>query len=160
MEENKMEKRDRIGRKELTPRNRLFLERIADGLPIVDAYRLAGYHGAPHTAHELKRQLRGELKAILEARGFSMEGLAAEVLKLQAMPLNMKLYPDGIPLSQKIQILRLQLQALKDDAPKAPSSPPNITAFIINRGAGSGPRVSVNKPVDTTAEAQDQGPQA
>ena len=114
----KIEKRNRDGRKELTPRNLIFLEKLADGVPIVDAYRLAGYTGASHTAHELKRQLKSELKELLEARGFSIEGLASQILELQKLPVNMRMYPDGIPLSQKIQLMRLQLQALKDDAPK------------------------------------------
>lgn len=158
MENDKsIDKRSREGRKELTPRNRVFLERIADGVPIVDAYRLAGYTGAPHTAHELKRQLKSELKELLEARGFSIEGLASQILELQKIPVNMRMYPDGIPLSQKIQLLRLQLQALKDDAPKAAPPVQNVTAFIVNRG-DSGPKVTIQDNVhDTTAS--EQGPQ-
>lgn len=138
-----------IGRKALSARNKVFLDKLADGTPIVDAYRLAGYTGSPHTAYELKRQLRQELRDVLEARGYSLEGVAAEILNLSRLPVDLTKYPNGIPLSQKIAILRLFAQTLQHETvPKQAQQ--NVTAFIINRGApGSGARVNV---VDTSAD--------
>lgn len=136
-----------IGRKVLSPRNKIFLDKLADGVPVIDSYRLAGYTGGNHTAYELKRQLKQELKQVLEARGFTMEGVASEILNLSKLPVDLTKYPNGIPLGQKLQILRLHLLALKDDAPRAPAAQQNVTAFIVSRSPGHGARVNV---VDTT----------
>ena len=141
MSDNQPQKRC-IGRKALSPRNRVFLDKISDGVNAVDAYRLAGYTGSPHTAYELKRQLKQELRAVLEAKGYSMEGVAAEILSLAKLPVDMGPHKNGIPLSQKIQILKLFAQTVKDDAPRGAQQ--NVTAFIINR-AGPAPDV-----IDTT----------
>ena len=148
MENEEKKLQPHMGRKALSTRNRIFLDKLADGVPVVDAYRLAGYTGSNHTAYELRRQLKQELRDVLEARGFSMEGVASEILALSKMPLNMELYKDGIPLSQKIQILKLFAQTLKDEAPKQSSAVQNVTAFIVSRSPGAGARVNV---VDTTA---------
>ena len=148
MENEEKKLQPHMGRKALSTRNRIFLDKLADGVPVVDAYRLAGYTGSNHTAYELRRQLKQELRDVLEARGFSMEGVASEILALSKMPLNMALYKDGIPLSQKIQILKLFAQTLKDEAPKQSSAVQNVTAFIVSRSPGAGARVNV---VDTTA---------
>lgn len=138
-----------IGRKALSARNKVFLDKLADGTPIVDAYRLAGYTGSPHTAYELKRQLRQELRDVLEARGYSLEGVAAEILNLSRLPVDMTKYPTGIPLSQKIAILRLFAQTLQHESAPKQQAQQNVTAFIINRAPGAGTRVNV---VDTTAD--------
>lgn len=140
-----------VGRKELSPRNKIFLDKLADGVQCVDAYRLAGYQGGPHTAYELKRQLKQELRAVLEARGFTLEGVATEILNLSKLPVDLTKYPNGIPLGQKIQILKLFAQTIKDDAPKAPASP-HVTAFIINRGQGPGAAPKVNIVETTSTE--------
>lgn len=132
--ETKPEKQSSVGRKELSDRNRVFLDKLADGVPTVDAYRLAGYTGSPHTAYELKRQLKQELRNVLEARGYSMEGLASEILNLTKLPVDLTKYPNGIPLSQKIQILKLFAGTLKGDSPRA-AGPQSVTAFIIQREA-------------------------
>jgi len=138
-----------MGRKALSPRNRVFLDKLADGVPVVDAYRLAGYTGGNHTAYELRRQLRQELREVLEARGFTIEGVASEILNLTRLPVDLTKYPNGIPLDKKIQVLKLFAQTIKDDAPKqAPA--PHVTAFIINRHP-SGPVVKVT---DTTATSE------
>ena len=140
-----------IGRKELTARNRKFLELLADGIGAQAAYVEAGYKGAPHTAYELKRQLKAELRELLEARGYSMEGVASEILNLAKLKVDMSKHPNGIPLSQKIAILRLFAQTVKEASPKGPQQ--NVTAFIINR-AGA-PDVVAPAPhgtiTDTTA---------
>lgn len=143
-----------IGRKALSPRNKIFLDKLADGVGTIDAYRLAGYTGGNHTAYELKRQLQKELRNVLEARGFSIEGVASEILNLSKLPVDLTKYPNGIPLSSKIQILRLFASTVKDDAPsKGPTQ--NVTAFIVNRGS-HGARVNV---VDTTGTTEPVKPQ-
>lgn len=143
------------GRKALTARNRIFLDKLSDGVPPVDAYRLAGYTGSPHTAYELKRQLKAELREMLEAKGFTLEGLASEILNLSRLPVDLTKYPNGIPLDKKIQIMKLHAQLIKDDAPKAQAAP-HVTAFIINRGSDSRARVSTQPPVDIQAVEPDK----
>lgn len=137
------------GRKVLNEKNKRFLEELSNGVPVIDAYHLAGYTGGNHTAYELKRQLKQELRELLEAKGYSIEGIASELLNLNKLPVDLTKYPNGIPLAQKIQILKLFAQTLKDDAPRAQPSQPHVTAFIINRG--SSPHVKV---VETTATEQ------
>jgi len=145
--ENEKKLQPHMGRKALSSRNKVFLDKLADGVPVVDAYRLAGYTGGNHTAYELRRQLRQELREVLEARGFTIEGVASEILNLTRLPVDLTKYPNGIPLDKKIQLLKLFAQTIKDDAPKqAPT--PHVTAFIINRGNTPGARIQVT---DTTA---------
>lgn len=91
---------------QITPRNRVFLEYLSSGLSTFDAYRKAGYKGNYHAAYELKSQLKSALLMVLEAKGFSREGLAAEILKLNQLPLN-DMYASGINLDQKLKILKL-----------------------------------------------------
>lgn len=129
----------------LTNRGRLFIEYMADGLKTYEAYLKAGYRGNAHASYELKRLLAPHLKSLLESRGFSMEGVASELLSLAAHPVVDK---EGKPLSnvtlgQKLSILKLFLQALpKPDAGRN-TTIRNVTAFVVNRGTGS---------IDTTAE--------
>lgn len=99
----------------LTVKNRLFLEHLSNGLAVVEAYRQAGYKGSYHAAYELKSQLKGELVKILESKGFSREGLAAEVLKLNQIPLA-DVYKQGINLNQKLAILKLLNSALPKES--------------------------------------------
>jgi len=139
-----------IGRKALSPRNKVFLDKLADGVPVVDSYRLAGYTGGPHTAYELKRQLKQELREVLEARGFTMEGVATEILSLSKLPVDLTRYPNGIPLEAKIRILKLFAQTVKDDAPKQTAAP-HVTAFIINRGPGAAAQVNLDDVHDIGA---------
>ena len=131
------------GRKSLTPQNKVFLDKLADGVPVVDAYRLAGYTGSNHTAYEMRRQLKAELRVVLEARGFTIEGVASEILNLSKLPVDLSKYPNGIPLNQKLQILRLFAQTVKEDQSK--QSTPNVTAFIIQRGSGPDNRIKIKQ---------------
>lgn len=102
----------------LTVKNRLFLEHLANGSAVVEAYKQAGYKGSYHAAYELKSQLKGELVKVLEAKGFSREGLASEILKLNQLPLA-DVYKQGINLNQKLSILKLLNSALpKEDTSK------------------------------------------
>ena len=141
--ENKPAPQPAPGRKALTAQNKIFLDKLADGVPCVDAYRLAGYTGSNHTAYEMRRQLKAELRAVLEARGFTIEGVASEILNLSKLPVDLTKYPNGIPLNQKLQILRLFAQTVKEDQPK--QAAPNVTAFIIQRGGpGHGSSIKVN----------------
>lgn len=151
MEENKIQ--PHMGRKQLNEKNKIFLEKLAEGHPVVDAYRLAGYTGSNHTAYEMRRQLKKELREVLEAKGYSMEGIAADILKLAQLPVDMTKHQNGIPLGQKIQILKLFAQTLKDSEPKAPPAQQNVTAFIINRAQGQAPKINI---VDTQAEPNDK----
>lgn len=103
--------------KRLTPRNRIFIELICDGVPIVEAHKKAGYSGKAGAAYELKSSLKYEIAKALEARGFSREGLATEILKLSQLPLS-DVYKSGISFNQKLALLRLLNSALPKEEEK------------------------------------------
>jgi hypothetical protein len=134
-------------RKALSARNRVFLDKLSDGINVVDAYRLAGYKGnSNHAAYELRRQLKQELRDVLEAKGFTMEGVASEILALSKLPVNPTQIKDGISLNQKIQILKLFSQTLQNQLPKGPTQQ-NVTAFIVNRGSDKRALVHIDTEV-------------
>jgi hypothetical protein len=138
----------------LTPKNRLFLEYLADGLTVVEAHKKAGYSGNKNAAYELKSQLQqaGALTKVLEAKGYSREGLATEILQLNQLPL-MDVYKNGVNINQKIQILKLFLQSLPKQIET--SEKKEITAFIINKGNDGSIKVKDGSVVDTTAEVKE-----
>jgi len=127
----------------LTNRARLFIEFMCDGLKTYEAYLKAGYKGSAHASYELRRLLSNHLRERLEARGFSMEGVAQELLSLSDHPV---VDPTGAPISsltlnQKLSILKLFLQAL----PKPPAAQQvnvrNVTAFVVNRANNQADKV-------------------
>jgi len=134
----------------ITPRNRAFLEFLANGHPVLEAHKLAGYSGSPRSAYELRRQLRVQLKETLQDHGWSLETLAAEILKLRSIPLDARTLNAGVSLKDKVAYLKLMLQALtagQEHKARAPS----ITALIVNK-TDKGTQVRFAAPVDTTAQ--------
>jgi len=94
----------------LTNKNRLFLDFVADGMPIGEAYQRAGYKGDLKNAYDLKWKLKTELGKILEGKGFSREGVQIELSKLNTLPLISK----EITVDQKLRILKLVLETLPE----------------------------------------------
>lgn len=133
----------------LTVKNRLFLEHLASGLSVVDAYKQAGYKGSYHAAYELKSQLKGELVKVLEAKGFSREGLASEILKLNQMPLA-DIYKGGINLNQKLSILKLLNSAL----PKESETKVNQVT-VLNFGRNQEGKINVSSQPVIESEAKE-----
>lgn len=133
----------------LTPKARVFIQLICDGLPVPDAYRKAGYDGKNnHAAYALKALLSKHLREALEARGFSMEGIATEILQLTKIPLIPR---EAVTLDEKIKILRLFASVMPRQERAATS--PHVTAFIINRGDKGNTVVTGERDViDTSAE--------
>lgn len=129
--------------KPLTAKNRAFLQHLADGRPTLEAYHLAGYHGEPHAAYQLRSDLKTHLQYLLENGGFNREQLGAEIKRLNELPLDPGI--KNVNFKQKLDILRLMEKAL----PKlmANESRPAITPFIIG----------INNPESVTIhEAQPQ----
>lgn len=112
----------------LTARSRQFLVHIASGRPTLEAYRLCGYKGVPHSAYQLRSDLKHHLATLLENGGFSREQLGIEINKLNQLPLSDQIR--NVNYKQKIDLLRLMHAAL----PKAVSSDlkPKITPFKLN----------------------------
>lgn len=131
---------------DLTPRNRVFLELLASGVDTLDAYKQAGYRGSPHAAYELKSSLKGPLAALLEAKGFSHEGVASEILNLVKLPLHES--QTKVNIQQKIQILKLMLQAL----PKQEKEQKQLTNFIISQNSDGGLKIASSDVIDVTPE--------
>jgi hypothetical protein len=96
--------------KPLTPKNKAFLQHLAAGRPTLEAYSLAGYKGEAHAAYQLRSELKAHLAILLEQGGFSRESLAAEVNKLNAIPLDPSI--KNVNFKQKLDILRLMEKAL------------------------------------------------
>jgi len=131
--------------RQLTPKNRAFLQHLANGRPTLEAYKLAGYTGESHSAYELRYQLKQHLAVLLEQGGFSRETIAVEVNKLMALPL-----ADGIKnvnFKQKLDLLRFMDKALPKDINGAK---PQITPFKLN--------LNLNGPV--TVEQKKEEPDA
>lgn len=94
----------------LSVKAKSFLRHLAAGRPTLEAYKLAGYSGEPHAAYQLRCDLKAHLAAMLESGGFSRESLAAEINKLNALPLDPSL--QNVNFRQKLDILRLMDKAL------------------------------------------------
>lgn len=114
----------------LTPKARVFIELMSQGVSVPEAYRKAGYKGKDnHAAYSLKALLSQHLRQRLEAMGFSLEGVATEILQLARIPMVTR---DQVTLDEKIKILKLFASVLPRQEHK--TTAPHVTAFIINRG--------------------------
>ncbi len=113
--------------KQLTEQNLTFLDNLKAGMPTLEAYYKAGYQGKPHSAYQLRSYLKDELFKVLEAEGFSREGLMIEVNKLNALPLDASI--KSVSVKDKLDILKLQVKLIPNQQTNAR---PQITAFVIN----------------------------
>jgi len=127
MEENQGLIPSKKPERQLTAKNKAFLQHLAAGRPTLEAYKLAGYQGEPHAAYELRYQLKHHLATLLEQGGFSRETMAIEVNKLMALPLNPEIA--NVNFKQKLDLLRFMDKALPKEIVGAR---PNITPFKLN----------------------------
>lgn len=96
--------------KTLTPRAKAFLQHICAGRPTLEAYSLAGYKGEAHAAYQLRSDLKSHLAVMLEQAGYSREQLAADLIKLNNLPLDPNI--KNVNFKQKVDVLRLMEKAL------------------------------------------------
>jgi hypothetical protein len=100
---------------------------IASGRPTIEAYKLCGYKGQPHSAYQLRSDLKHHLATLLENGGFSREQLGIEINKLNQLPLSDQIR--NVNYRQKIDLLRLMHAALPK--PVAAEMKPKITPFRL-----------------------------
>lgn len=127
MEDNKTPMLPKKVERQLTTKNKSFLQHLANGRPTLEAYKLAGYNGEPHAAYELRYQLKAHLATLLEQGGFSRETVAIEVNKLMALPLSEEI--KNVNFKQKLDLLRFMDKALPKEISGAR---PSITPFKLN----------------------------
>ena len=136
--------------RELTTKNKAFLQHLAAGRPTLEAYSLAGYKGEPHAAYELRYQLKAHLAQLLEQGGFSRDTLAIEVNKLMALPLNEEV--KNVNFKQKLDLLRFMDKALPKEIN---GSKPQITPFKLNmnfKGPVTVEKATEQKPSEDEVE--------
>lgn len=130
----------------LTPKNRVFLELLSQGVDTVTAHKQAGYEGDSHAAYELKSKLSKDFEAYLTAKGMSRADLMLAVKGLIDQPiagLQIKTMKDHMKL------LGMWLKML----PQEGTSKPSITAFVINNHnapKGISPASTASNVVDAT----------
>jgi hypothetical protein len=111
--------------RELTVKNRVFLNHLVEGKKTLEAYRLSGYKGNEHAAYQLRSDLKDELVKALEAQGIDRAGLMLGVEQLMRLPVK----DVEISVKTKIDLLKLLAKML----PEVNSSvKPTITKFVIN----------------------------
>ena len=128
----------------LTPKNRSFLQHLANGRPTIESYKLAGYKGEAHAAYQLRSDLKEHLQLLLEQGGWSREQLALETNRLMALPLN----PDiqNVNFKQKLDLLRFMDKALTPN--KADTKAVKITPIVI----------AINKPTEVVIKEANEAP--
>lgn len=127
----------------LTAKNKAFISLILRGKKPVDAYHEAGYKGDEAAAYTLKHRLRQEIAHFINIKSTLDDTL------LELDQLNEKeLIQTQITMNQKLRIIALKLQALKQkDAQSNSSATKTFTAFVINR-TGDKTTVQTNKVID------------
>lgn len=111
----------------LTKKNFKFIELLASGLSVVEAYKAAGYTGTnEQQPYQLSHSLKHKISEYLQNKGFNKENLAIELGKLLSLPLR----PDqtNVTVDQKIKLLRLFKDALPESEKK---EEPKFTRFTV-----------------------------
>jgi hypothetical protein len=125
----------------LTNKNRKFLSNIVKGMKIFDAYSDAGYKGDAAAAYALKYRLRNELSALISSKS-TIDDTLLELEQLDEM----QLMQTQITMNQKLRVIALKLQALKQKhAEQSDNAPKTFTAFVIDRNTNE---VQTNKVID------------
>lgn len=137
--------------RQLTPKNRLFLQLICDGKSTVDAYKQAGYKGDDHAAYEMRSYLGKELERVLAARGLDRANLMSALKELIDLPINDVQKSMGVSVKQRLAILKEWAKILPNDTR---DDRPKITPFILNLNASITPSSASEAPnvVDATVE--------
>ena len=136
---------------ELTPRQRLFLTLLLDGVKPQTAYVKAGYDGDPsHAAYVLKSRLDKQMTLMAMARGTTKADLIAQMQALHDLPVvdDEGAPVTGISMQHKLRLITLQntiLSGIQDSGQE-------ILGIQINFGAETPP-----KHVTVDAEVVPQG---
>jgi hypothetical protein len=112
-------KRPSRAKKELTRKNRAFLELLLSGKPTQEAYTLAGYKGGGNAPYVLRSELKWVLQEMLAGQGLDRVGLKMELKKLLALPV----IEMPVTVEQRLKILKFMDKLTEDqDAKSAPIS--------------------------------------
>lgn len=131
--------------KKLNKRQLSFLQYIAQGLKVTEAYKLAGFKGNnPDSAYLLNHRLKDKINEILVNNGFNRNNFMVEVQKLIDLPI-LETQKLGVTIDQKIKILRL----FKDSLPEQKQER-NFTQFtIVNGNLDTSPKVIESSIIET-----------
>lgn len=121
-----------VKQRELTPKNRLFLQLLSEGMSTLQAYEKAGYKGSNHAAYQLRSDLKEELIKVLEGQGVDRAGLMYSLKNLIQLP-TIEEEIGKIQAKTKLQALNLLFKMVEASKPVA-AERPKITAFIVNNG--------------------------
>lgn len=142
---------------ELTPKQRLFLMLLVEGVAPQDAYVKAGYDGDPkHASYQLKSRLDKQLTLMAVAHGMAKSDLILGMKKLNELPVVDKegLPQSGISMQHKLRLMEMQLRVLDSIAERAPSE---IMGIQINFGAENEDKPSPSSVVEAQVVPQGGG---
>jgi GMP synthase PP-ATPase subunit len=127
----------------LNKRQWSFLQYIAQGLKVTEAYKLAGFKGKNiDSAYLLNHRLKDKINEILVNNGFNRNNFMVEVSKLIDLPLRDD--QKQVSIDQKIKILRL----FKDSLPEQKKES-SFTQFVISNGTIEAKHQDTSIIVDT-----------
>lgn len=118
-------------KRELTPKNRVFLQLLSEGVKTLEAYKQAGYKGNDHAAYQLRSDLKEELIKVLEGQGIDRAGLMQSLAELISLPINDVQKSMGVSVKQRLSMLQLLFKMTEATKPTHEDRP-KITAFIVN----------------------------
>lgn len=122
-----------------------FLQYIASGLKVTEAYKLAGFKGKNiDSAYLLNHRLKDKINEILVNNGFNRNNFMIEVGKLIDLPLRED--QKQVSIDQKIKILRL----FKDSLPEQKKES-SFTQFVISNGTIEAKHQGNSVVIDTKA---------
>lgn len=128
---------------DLTAKNKAFIALILKGKKVYDAYTEAGYKGDEAAAYTLKHRLSTAIAHFVSLKT-SLDDTLLELDQLDEK----ELIQTQITMNQKLRIIALKLQALKQkDAQQSNSTPKSFTAFVIKR-SGDKTVVETHKAID------------
>jgi hypothetical protein len=137
-------------KREITPKNRLFLSLLTSGKSTLEAYKEAGYKGNDHAAYQLRSDLKEELIKVLEGQGIDRAGLMLSLKQLIDQP-TLEEVNGKVLLKHKLAALNLLFKMVESQTPDK-TDRPKITAFIVNN------KLSTNQPsevIDVTHSSQE-----
>lgn len=121
-----------------------FLQYIASGLKVTEAYKLAGFKGNnPDSAYLLNHRLKDKINEILVNNGFNRNNFMVEVGKLIDLPLRED--QKQVSIDQKIKILRL----FKDSLPEQKKESSFTQFTIINGNLDTSPKTIEPSVIET-----------
>lgn len=126
----------------LTAKNKAFIASLLKGKKAPEAYLEAGYKGDATAAYTLKHRLSKEIAYFVNAKS-SLDDTMLELDQLNEK----ELIQTSITMNQKLRIIALKLQALKQKDAQKQSVNKTFTAFVINR-SGDKTTIKTEKAID------------